>query len=61
MFAKLGGGACRGLQSFMWQFEPWLYINYWFIIVPVIIAIVMGIKYFAKTDLGKHVFGKIAN
>lgn len=35
-------------------------INYWFIIVPVIIAIVMGIKYFAKTDLGKHVFGKIA-
>jgi type IV pilus assembly protein PilC len=35
-------------------------INYWFIIVPVIAAIVFGIATFAKTDMGKHFFGKIA-
>ena len=35
-------------------------INYWFIIVPVLIAIVLGIKSFAATDIGKHFFGKIA-
>ena len=34
-------------------------INYWFIIIPVIIAIVFGIRYFAKTNAGKHFFGKI--
>ena len=34
--------------------------NYWFIIVPVIAAIVAGIITFSKTDLGKHVFGKLA-
>lgn len=34
--------------------------DYWFIIVPVLIVIVMVIKYFAKTDPGKHLFGKIA-
>lgn len=35
-------------------------INYWFVIIPVLIALVVGIRYFAKTDLGKHVFGKMA-
>lgn len=35
-------------------------INYWFIIIPVLIAIVFVIRAFAKTDLGKHFFGKIA-
>ena len=35
-------------------------INYWFIIIPVIIAIVFGVRYFAKTNAGKHFFGKIA-
>lgn len=35
-------------------------IDYWFIIIPVIIAIVLGIRAFAKTDAGKHFFGKIA-
>lgn len=35
-------------------------INYWFIIVPVIAAVVFGIATFAKTNLGKHVFGKLA-
>ena len=34
--------------------------DYWFIIVPVVFVIAMGIKYFAKTDPGKHLFGKIA-
>ena len=33
---------------------------YWFIIVPVIGAIVFGILTFKNTDQGKHVFGKIA-
>ena len=35
-------------------------INYWFIIVPGLIAIAFGIKSFATTDIGKHFFGKIA-
>jgi type IV pilus assembly protein PilC len=34
--------------------------NYWFIIIPIIVAAVIGIKYFAGTNPGKHVFGKIA-
>ena len=32
---------------------------YWYILVPVIIAIVFAIKTFAKTNMGKHVFGKL--
>ena len=35
-------------------------INYWFIIIPVIIALVFAIRAFARTDAGKHFFGKIA-
>lgn len=34
-------------------------INYWYIIVPAIIAIVVALKWFAGTDAGKHVFGKM--
>jgi len=34
--------------------------NYWFIIVPVAAALIAGVMYFAKTDVGRHVFGKIA-
>lgn len=33
--------------------------NNWFIIVPVLIAIVFAIKTYAKTNSGKHVFGKL--
>lgn len=32
----------------------------WYILVPVIIAIVVGIRMFAKTYTGKHLFGKLA-
>lgn len=31
-------------------------INYWYILVPVIIAIAIAMQMFAKTDMGKHVF-----
>lgn len=31
-------------------------IGYWYILVPVIIAIAIGTRMFAKTDMGKHVF-----
>ena len=34
--------------------------NYWYIIIPVVIAIVFAIKTFAKTNTGKHLFGKLA-
>lgn len=34
--------------------------NYWYIIVPVIIAAVFAIRTFAKTNAGKHLFGKLA-
>ena len=32
----------------------------WYIILPIVIAIVVGIKTFAKTDQGKHFFGMLA-
>lgn len=32
---------------------------YWFIIIPVVIAIVFVLKTYAKTNSGKHVFGKL--
>lgn len=35
-------------------------INYWFILVPLVIAIVVGISMYAKTDSGKHFFGMLA-
>ncbi len=34
-------------------------IDRWFIILPVVIAIVVGLKMFAGTDKGKHVFHKL--
>lgn len=34
-------------------------INYWFIIIPVIIAIVFGVRYFAKTNAGKHFLARL--
>ena len=34
--------------------------NYWFIIVPMIGALIFGILTFKNTDQGKHFFGKIA-
>ncbi len=35
-------------------------INYWFIILPVALAVIFGIASFAKTGAGKHIFGKMA-
>ncbi|MCM1048027.1 MAG: type II secretion system F family protein [Clostridiales bacterium] len=33
--------------------------SYWYILVPVIIGIVLAVKAFAKTYVGKHLFGKL--
>lgn len=33
--------------------------NNWFIIIPVVIAIVFALKTYAKTSSGKHLFGKL--
>ena len=35
-------------------------IHYWFIIVPIIAAIIGGIIFFSRTMFGKHFFGMIA-
>lgn len=32
--------------------------GYWFILVPAIVALVIAVMSFSKTDLGRHVFGK---
>ena len=32
----------------------------WFILLPVVIALVVGVMTFSKTDTGKHFFGKLA-
>ena len=34
-------------------------VAYWYILAPIIIAIIIGIKAFSKTDTGKHFFGKV--
>ena len=34
--------------------------NYWYILFPAIIAIAFAVKTFAKTNAGKHLFGKLA-
>ena len=34
--------------------------NYWFIIIPVVVAVVFVIRTWAKTNSGKHVTGKMA-
>ncbi len=34
--------------------------GYWYIIVPVLIGIVIAVMAYAKTDSGKHVFGRLA-
>lgn len=34
--------------------------DYWFIIVPVVIALIFAVASFSKTNTGKHVFGKMA-
>ena len=35
-------------------------MNKWFILLPIVIAIVVAVMSFSKTDTGKHVFGKVA-
>ncbi len=35
-------------------------IDRWFILLPIVIAIVVAVMSFSKTDTGKHVFGKAA-
>lgn len=35
-------------------------MHYWFIIIPIVIAIVIAIRMFSKTDAGIHFFGKLA-
>ena len=33
--------------------------NYWFILLPLVVGIVVGVKAFSATDTGKHFFGEI--
>lgn len=58
MFADLGT-ELPGITKFYVSLSKML-INYWFIIVPIVAGIIGGIIAFAKTQAGKHVFGKLA-
>lgn len=58
MFADLGT-ELPGITKFYVALSDGV-INYWFIIVPVVAAIAVGIVAFSKTDPGRHFFGKIA-
>ena len=58
MFSQIGG-ELPWITKFYVNLSHGI-INYWFIIVPVIAVIVFAIRAFAKTDIGKHFFGKIA-
>lgn len=58
MFADLGTelpGITKAVMAMSDFLRAW-----WFIIVPVVIGLAVGIKIFGATDLGKHVIGKIA-
>jgi type IV pilus assembly protein PilC len=35
-------------------------INYWFIVIPALAAVIFAIVVFSKTDMGKHFFGMLA-
>ena len=35
-------------------------VHFWFIIIPLVVAAVVGVMMFTKTDAGKHFFGKLA-
>lgn len=35
-------------------------INFWFILIPLVIAAVVAVIMYSKTDSGKHLFGKLA-
>lgn len=58
MFADLGT-ELPGITKFYVSLSKML-INYWFIIVPIVAGIIGEIIAFAKTQAGKHVFGKLA-
>lgn len=58
MFADLGT-ELPGITKMYVAMSDFL-INYWFVLIPAVIAIIVGISMFAKTDAGKHVFGKLA-
>ncbi len=34
--------------------------KWWYMIIAVVVAVALLIRYFASTDMGKHVFGKVA-
>lgn len=57
MFADLGTDL-PGITVAVMDASDFL-IAYWYIIVPVIIAIGVGIKVFSMSDVGKHVIAKI--
>ena len=34
--------------------------NWWLLVIAIVVGIIMGLKVFKKTDIGQHVFGKLA-
>lgn len=54
MFDELGT-SLPGITVLVMNMSTFIQKN-WYILVPVIIAIVMGIKAFSKTNVGKHIF-----
>ncbi len=58
MFADLGTELPGITKMYMALSD--ILIEQWFIIVPVLLALIFGTITFSKTDMGKHVFGKLA-
>lgn len=57
MFADLGTGL-PAITVFYVNMSHALR-TYWYIIVPVLGAGILGVYYFSRTDMGKHIFGKL--
>lgn len=58
MFAELGA-ELPGITKMVVAMSDFIQA-YWFIIIPVVAAVVFAIKTYAKTFSGKHLFGKLA-
>lgn len=58
MFADLGTELPMITKMYMAMSD--FLIDYWFIIVPLVIALGVAVMMYSKTDSGRHLFGKLA-
>ncbi len=53
------GADLPGVTRVLMAISDWL-VEYWWLAILIVIAIVVALKLFGKTSLGKHIYGKLA-